>query len=217
MAYVVVSVGGEEVSRQPIEGTTVIGRSVDSGIAVRDASMSRWHCRIERDEETDQWVAIDLGSRNGTTLNGRRVVRQVLRDGDLLRMGRVTVYFAAGQFVPALPRPTVPLECARPRVPVTPVTSDERPSWNFDSRLPRPLPGARPSPPIDYDQIDIMSSPGWSRQLRKPPSPCVAADTERPDEPEVRTLDLAVDDQASHLNPTLGSKLTRGLRSIFGR
>lgn len=216
MAYVVISLGGEEVSRHPLMGTTVIGRSVDSAVAVRDASMSRWHCRIEEDEESGEWVAVDLGSRNGTTLNGRKVVRHPLHDGDLLRMGRVTAYFSTGQFVPAPPKLTVPEGTARPKVPSSAGAPEPSPAWTFESRLPRPSPATQPCKQIDYDLMDVMSSPGWSRQLRKPPSPSVAADTPLPvDEPQAATMDLA--DEDSSPAPGLVGKMTSGIRSLFGR
>jgi diguanylate cyclase (GGDEF)-like protein len=54
-----------------------------------DEGISRFHCRIKSDG--DQLVVEDLQSRNGTFLNGERVVTRGLEDGDKIQLGRTTV------------------------------------------------------------------------------------------------------------------------------
>lgn len=98
MPYLVVSLGGQTLCRHPLTGPTVLGRSVDANLHVRDASLSRWHCRFEpAGDPPNVWTVVDLGSRNGTFLNGRRVHRAVLCPGDLLRAGRTAIAFQAGE------------------------------------------------------------------------------------------------------------------------
>jgi hypothetical protein len=64
----------------------VVGRSSRCDIVLWDATISRRHARlIFRD---GRWVLQDLGSTNGTTLNGRRVGRCELRPGDDLALGQ---------------------------------------------------------------------------------------------------------------------------------
>ena len=74
-----------------LAGTTVIGRSVDCGICLDDEGVSREHARVEKDGQGNVWIA-DLGSTNGTyLLDGRRIERHVLQDGDKIRVGPDTI------------------------------------------------------------------------------------------------------------------------------
>ena len=69
-----------------ITETTTIGRS-DSDIAVADGSVSRTHLSIEPRQE--YCVVTDLGSSNGTFINGGRIdVPTQARPGDLVRLGQ---------------------------------------------------------------------------------------------------------------------------------
>jgi pSer/pThr/pTyr-binding forkhead associated (FHA) protein len=65
-----------------------IGRTARADFIVDAALISRLHCRLTADK-SDQLVVEDLGSTNGTLVNGQRVDRQVLRVGDRLTVGRV--------------------------------------------------------------------------------------------------------------------------------
>jgi hypothetical protein len=60
---------------------------------VPDDRMSRDHARLRR--VMDRWIVEDSRSRNGTFLNGRRIDRQVLVDGDLLELGHSFFIFRA--------------------------------------------------------------------------------------------------------------------------
>jgi serine/threonine protein kinase len=65
--------------------TTVLGRSQECDLVVRAAEVSKRHCRIVL--TADEVVVEDLGSANGTCVNGRPVERAVLADGDRLDLG----------------------------------------------------------------------------------------------------------------------------------
>ncbi|MEZ6194423.1 MAG: sigma 54-interacting transcriptional regulator [Planctomycetota bacterium] len=69
-----------------------IGRGPDNNLVVRDGRASRNHCRIEPDGEGG-WRVNDLGSQNGTFLNGRKVRRHALSLGDVVQVGasRITL------------------------------------------------------------------------------------------------------------------------------
>jgi serine phosphatase RsbU (regulator of sigma subunit) len=71
----------------PLEGGSLtIGRSAPADLRLDDAAVSRRHCRIERLDE--QVVLSDLGSTNGTYLNGERLRAPArLDDGALVRVG----------------------------------------------------------------------------------------------------------------------------------
>jgi hypothetical protein len=62
----------------------VIGRSADCDLAIDDRTISRHHARIRRTIEG--WDVLDLGSTNGTWLNGRRITSAVGLPGDELEL-----------------------------------------------------------------------------------------------------------------------------------
>jgi hypothetical protein len=67
---------------------TTIGRSIECDCVVTDPSVSRRHAQLRRAGEN--WLLRDLGSSNGTRLNGMRVTEEVeVRPGDQLSMGAV--------------------------------------------------------------------------------------------------------------------------------
>jgi len=74
-----------------IEGATRVGRGEESEIALVDPSVSRAHAIVEIDGA--QPVVRDLGSTNGTFVNGRRVSVEALRDGDELLFGNTRMRF----------------------------------------------------------------------------------------------------------------------------
>jgi hypothetical protein len=67
-------------------GETVVGRDIDCGLRFTDPAVSRRHLRLIR--RSDEVFVEDLGSANGTHVNGRRVCRAVrLQHGDTLVIG----------------------------------------------------------------------------------------------------------------------------------
>jgi pSer/pThr/pTyr-binding forkhead associated (FHA) protein len=73
-------------------GPVLIGRSRRCDFVVRDPSVSRRHALLIRSE--DAWTLYDLGSTNGTRINGWRVERATLRAGDELELGGTSFRFA---------------------------------------------------------------------------------------------------------------------------
>jgi diguanylate cyclase (GGDEF)-like protein len=72
-----------------------IGRDAAVELALNDGSISRKHCRVERDGESGRYVLIDLGSTNGTTVNGTRIGNVVpLAEGDKIFLGASVVRFS---------------------------------------------------------------------------------------------------------------------------
>lgn len=70
-------------------GEAVIGRSRGVAVSLDDDSISRQHCRVTRRRDTVEIE--DLGSSNGTYVNGMRVSQLVLQDGDKIRIGDTTI------------------------------------------------------------------------------------------------------------------------------
>jgi hypothetical protein len=72
-------------------GTTVIGRGQDSDFRLPDTGVSRRHVEISWNGQ--QATLSDLGSTNGTTVNGNPVQTWQLNDGDVIRIGHSTLVF----------------------------------------------------------------------------------------------------------------------------
>jgi pSer/pThr/pTyr-binding forkhead associated (FHA) protein len=64
-----------------------MGRSAGAEFMVDAAMISRLHCRLTAG--ATELEVVDLDSTNGTLVNGQRVTRAVLKDGDTLGVGRV--------------------------------------------------------------------------------------------------------------------------------
>jgi pSer/pThr/pTyr-binding forkhead associated (FHA) protein len=77
----------DEPDRRPL----VIGRSIGCDMTLSDPTVSRWHAELIR--EGDGWVVRDMGSTNGTRVNGWRVRRAVLEPGDVVALGAQRVVF----------------------------------------------------------------------------------------------------------------------------
>ncbi len=80
---------GREVELRRDELT--LGRGPDNELVLPDIACSRRHAMIERQGE--DWVVVDLNSGNGTLVNGERVQRAVLRDGDEIDVGSTVLEF----------------------------------------------------------------------------------------------------------------------------
>jgi pSer/pThr/pTyr-binding forkhead associated (FHA) protein len=78
---------GERRSFSMARDMTVIGRREDCDLRIPLGEVSRKHCRILRDG--DSLKLEDLGSSNGTFLNGQRVQEAVLSPGDTIQVGPV--------------------------------------------------------------------------------------------------------------------------------
>jgi hypothetical protein len=70
---------------QLVSGRLVIGRSSACELVVEDDTVSRRHAELELRDGT--WRLRDLGSRNGTWVNGRRAADVEVRPGDELQLG----------------------------------------------------------------------------------------------------------------------------------
>jgi len=76
------------VLRLPAGSVKTVGRTARADFIVNAPLVSRIHCRLTADT-SDQLVVEDLGSQNGTRVNGRKVDRALLKVGDKLTVGRV--------------------------------------------------------------------------------------------------------------------------------
>ncbi len=101
-------VAGEGAGRELTvpEAGAVLGRDKQADIVLSEKALSRRHCRIFRQE--GRWLLEDLGSRNGTFVNGNRATRAELKGGDIIQLGqtRLTVTVPIVAAVRAGPEPS---------------------------------------------------------------------------------------------------------------
>lgn len=89
---VLVVLAGNEVGRRvPVNGTVTIGRDPAGSLALSDGLVSWHHARIE--DRGDSWTLVDLGSTNGTVVNGERRTEVELRQNDRIVFGTTVVSF----------------------------------------------------------------------------------------------------------------------------
>ena len=77
------------------KGAIILGRSARSGndvVLESDGQTSKQHARIELDPD-GKFTVYDLGSTNGTKVNGRRVDNRTLHDGDEITLGQTRITF----------------------------------------------------------------------------------------------------------------------------
>jgi len=77
------------------EEETFIGRDSDNNIVIDDEGVSRRHAKIE--QKKDHYYLVDLGSWNGTIVNGKKRKKVRLKDKDLIIIGRSRLLFKAGE------------------------------------------------------------------------------------------------------------------------
>ncbi len=72
----------------PLSPTTIIGRSMDTDVALNDTFLSNEHARLVF--QGNEWLLEDMGSTNGTFVNGFEVrAPTAVNIGDVIRIGRV--------------------------------------------------------------------------------------------------------------------------------
>lgn len=89
-SYLIVIAGNQVGEMSRIEGQADIGRDKKAEVTIIDEGISRRHCRA-RQLPMGKLLVEDLRSTNGTFVNGERVDKQVLDDGDKIQIGSNTV------------------------------------------------------------------------------------------------------------------------------
>lgn len=72
-------------------GRNLIGRGTDADLQLLDQGVSRRHAEVQWDGSFA--TVYDLGSTNGTSVNGHDVASHVLRHGDVVRLGHTKLVF----------------------------------------------------------------------------------------------------------------------------
>jgi sigma-B regulation protein RsbU (phosphoserine phosphatase) len=109
--------GTAAVDREFDTDSVVMGRSDKTDILLADHSVSRRHARLFF--KGSEWLVEDLGSRNGTLLNGRAIaIAEPVHAGDVIRVGDALVRVAA------IGTETAPHRPSAPSAPIAPAATD---------------------------------------------------------------------------------------------
>lgn len=91
VAYLEIISGTQRGQQFELRGSAILGRGSDCDLRLEDAAISRHHAEVLW--EYVLYQVRDLGSANGTFVNGRQVLRAPLNEGDLLELGLVQLKF----------------------------------------------------------------------------------------------------------------------------
>jgi uncharacterized coiled-coil protein SlyX len=94
LGLVLESLDAPGTSHRITRETTTIGRANGNDITIYSNSVSRYHARVV--VASDSTYLIDLQSTNGSRVNGQRVSRQVIRDGDVVGIGDAKFRLSTG-------------------------------------------------------------------------------------------------------------------------
>ncbi|MFP4055328.1 MAG: FHA domain-containing protein [Candidatus Brocadiia bacterium] len=141
-----VAVSGQRTLSFPLrEGSTIVGRQASCHISIPANGLSRRHCQVYVDGQSA--VIRDLESSNGTHVNGQRVDRAELQDGDIITLGPVQLRFestdqegAAGPIPDANEPPT-----------------EAQPAYQAEEQEPPPAPTDFPEEP-EGDETPVDAS-----------------------------------------------------------
>jgi pSer/pThr/pTyr-binding forkhead associated (FHA) protein len=103
---------GESISHDLVEETYTIGRSPENSIQLEDTSVSGRHAELV--VVAENCYLKDLGSTNGTVVNGQPVKEVQLRAGDRIRFGKVETCFECEVISAAQPLPRLAEAEAQP-------------------------------------------------------------------------------------------------------
>jgi predicted component of type VI protein secretion system len=151
-SYRLVMRGGPTVGKAfPLEKSEIfIGRDLSNDIVINDGEVSRRHTRLFM--QGSNYVVEDLGSTNGTSVNGQRLMGPyILRPGEVVTLGEhVNLVFEAMQS-----DPDATVASAAPRVPVP-----DQPQPIPQPYQPAPMPPPPQPQPAYAGQVPIPPEQG---------------------------------------------------------
>lgn len=87
--FLVSEKNGQELRRAPVVASVVVGRTEDCDLVVEDHAISRHHVVVTARKDKFYWK--DLDSRNGTFVNGARMIEGELKVGDRMEVGETVL------------------------------------------------------------------------------------------------------------------------------
>jgi len=119
----VTAAGGLLIATVPMTADRLlVGRTADVDVRLESTMVSRHHAELARDPDGRWWVR-DLGSRNGTAVNGQPATHAPLRPGDRIQIADFVLTYTAPCPDPSAAAPAEPVTSTRNRVQL----SDARP------------------------------------------------------------------------------------------
>jgi ABC-type multidrug transport system ATPase subunit len=88
----------EPTSKIRVQKIMKIGRRPDNDIVVSDLGVSKQHAEL-RQSATGRYQIIDMGSHNGTFVNGNRINQAELNDNDIIAIGHATFRLVGGELI----------------------------------------------------------------------------------------------------------------------
>lgn len=148
--------------RWQIETELIIGRDPSCDVIINDRQVSRYHTRLERRAD-GIWIE-DLGSKNGTYVNGHRLEDPVrLRENDMVQIALVQhfAFLLSDATMPldtmSLPTAALPSAPAAPLSSVPPVTQRQR--FYLETRSRRVwVKGQEVVPPLSLQQFRLLEA-----------------------------------------------------------
>ncbi len=83
--------GDQETSYPLTKDAYTLGRHRNNDIVISDPKVSSFHARLDRGGEG--FLLVDLSSRNGTYVNSKRIINQLLQTGDEIRLGTARLIY----------------------------------------------------------------------------------------------------------------------------
>jgi type II secretory pathway predicted ATPase ExeA len=126
LGKLVLDADGDTLGEVPVDKDRImIGRDPDNDIPIKAEYVSRHHAQVTV-EQGACWI-VDLNSTNGTFVNGKRIKKRILRDGDVIQIGRHRLSYA------------------NPATRVTQLAGETIDRWRETAVL----------PPFDHDKLDL--------------------------------------------------------------
>jgi pSer/pThr/pTyr-binding forkhead associated (FHA) protein len=141
----IVEESGKRVTYDLDGSEVTIGRGLENTIPIRDPLASRRHLKLEQQE--GRVTARDLGSRNGTQINGAPLREVTLSRGDCLKIGATCVFFEA--------RPSEETAATPPGGTAAPPAKRAEPSAAQSTDPAEAVTQLRPIPILDDDDDDL--------------------------------------------------------------
>ncbi len=189
MARLVVESGPDAGREYRFGESAVLGRLSSNEVQVSDPQVSRTHTKIVK--EADGYHAVDLGSRNGTVVNGIKAQNVLLKSGDRISIGKFVLRFEdtapgaafppprdagaqsaaadadAGAASPATAlSPSHPRAAALPEKPVAPAPVLTTPALQQAMKeLTRPAPSPMPVPTSASQKATAVIPPSKQKQV----------------------------------------------------
>ena len=138
------------------DGITTAGRHDECQLRIKSSEVSRKHCQFF--EKNGMLMVKDLGSANGTFLNGKKIEGQrVLEPGDELSVGPVKLRVESGSKTGAKPTPSGPGDTAVPAPIVKQGAASDEFEIDFDNE-----------PDTASEEKTVALKPGIAKPTSKP-------------------------------------------------